>query len=195
MINILYSFAAFLFRVFFKVFYRYEIYGLENIPKEGRLVIMANHVRYYDPPLIGCILKRKIHFLAKEELFKIPLLGYLLGKIGQIPVKRGKPDRSALKGALAILEEEKVLGIFPEGTTRGSKESLGKAKSGSILIPIEGKSPIVPVGIKYKTMKAKVSFGKVFYLDQYYDRKLSKEERQEAGTYIMNKIQAELDKL
>lgn len=195
MFNILYKSAALLFRLFFKIFCRWEIRGRENIPETGRLVIMANHITYLDPPIIGALIKRRTHFMAKKELFRVPVLGYLLKKIGQIPVKRGSPDRSALKQALAILEEEKVLGIFPEGTTRGPKDKLGRAKSGSILIPIEGKSPILPVGIKFKGTKLKVSIGKVFYMDKYYDRKLTREERIEAGEYIMSKIQAELDKL
>lgn len=195
MINVLYIVVAFLFRLFFKVFCRWEVKGRENIPEAGRLVIMANHITYLDPPIIGCISKRRIHFMAKEELFRVPILGYLLRKIGQIPVKRGRPDRTALKQALAILEQEKVLGIFPEGTTKGHKDKLGKAKSGSILIPIEGKSPVLPVGIKFRGTKLKVSIGKVFYLNQYYDRKLSREEREEVGEYIMSKIQAELDTL
>src|SRR5690554_6131673 len=129
MFNILYKSAALLFRLFFKIFCRWEIRGRENIPETGRLVIMANHITYLDPPIIGALIKRRTHFMAKKELFRVPVLGYLLKKIGQIPVKRGSPDRSALKQALAILEEEKVLGIFPEGTTRRSEEHTSELQS------------------------------------------------------------------
>lgn len=195
MYDLLYKFAIIIFTLFFKLFYRWEVRGRENIPEKGRLVVMANHVSYLDPPIIGCVINRKMHFMAKEELFKIPILGYLLKKIGQFPVKRGKPDRAALKQSFKILNQGKVLGIFPEGTTRGSKEKLGKARSGAILIPIHCESPILPVAIKFKGKKLKVSIGKTFNLERYYNHKLNKEERQEAGDYIMSKIQQEIDKL
>jgi len=195
MSNLIYKFARAVFAAFFKVFYSLEVKGKENIPLEGRLVVTANHITYYDPPLVGCVLNRKVHFMAKEELFKIPVLGYLLRLIGQFPVKRGKPDRTALKESFKILEEEKVLGIFPEGTTRGKGESLRKAKSGAILIPIKSRSPILPVGIKIKNRKIKISIGKIFTLEEYYEHKLDKEERSAAGEIIMSKIAEEIDKL
>lgn len=153
MVNLIYKFARVLITAFFKVFYRMEVYGIENIPPEDRLVVVANHISYYDPVLIGCALNRRVYFMAKEELFKIPVLSFLLRLIGQIPVKRGKPDCTALREAFRILEEEKVLGIFPEGTTRGKSETLRKAKSGAVLIPVQAKSPILPVGIKIEKEK------------------------------------------
>ncbi|MFW6269781.1 MAG: lysophospholipid acyltransferase family protein, partial [Bacillota bacterium] len=138
---------------------------------------------------------RQIHFMAKEELFKNPVLGYLLRKIGQFPVKRGKPDRAALKKAFEILKNGGILGIFPEGTTRGKNQELRKAKSGAVLIPIKTETPILPVGINFTGRKLKVSVGKPFTLDKYYNRKLSREERKEAGQIIMNKIEKEINKL
>lgn len=194
MSDLIYKFAHFIFTLFFKIFYRWEVKGKENIPSEGRIVVMANHISYLDPPIMGCALNRKVHFMAKEELFKIPVFGYLLRLIGQFPVKRGKPDRAALKQSIKVLEEEKVLGIFPEGTTKGKKH-IRKAKSGAILIPIVAKSPILPIGIKFVNRRIKVSIGKIFALEEYYDRKLNKEERNTAGEIIMNKISEEIDKL
>lgn len=195
MSKLLYNIAAGLFKYYFKFYHKWEVVGEENIPEEGRLVIMANHITYLDPPIIGAILKRQIHFMAKEELFQHPILGYLLKKIGQFPVKRGKPDRSALKRSLEILRNEKVLGIFPEGSTRGKENGLRRAKSGAVLIPIKTKSPIIPVGIKFIGKKLRVSIGKPFTLENFYNRRLSKEDRKEAGAFIMDKIRAEINKI
>ncbi|MFW6287897.1 MAG: lysophospholipid acyltransferase family protein [bacterium] len=192
----LYKFAATIFKAYFKLFYKMEVIGKENIPENGRLVVMANHITYLDPPLIGCImLNRHIHFMAKEELFKYPVFAYLLKKIGQFPVKRGKPDRTALKKAFEILRNEEVLGIFPEGTTQGKGGKLRRAKSGAILIPIKAKSPILPVGIKFSGRKLKVSIGKPFTMEQYYGNKMTREDRKEVGMYIMNKIAEEIKKI
>lgn len=195
MSKLLYKSVAYLFKLYFKFYYRYEVIGKSNIPEKGRLVIMANHITYLDPPILGSILQRQIHFMAKEELFKNPIMGYLLKKVGQFPVKRGRPDRNALKKSFEILRNEQVLGIFPEGSTQGKDKGLKKAKSGAVLIPIKEKSPIIPIGIKFIGRKLRVSIGKPFTLDSYYNRKLSKEDRKEAGTFIMNKIADELSNI
>ena len=196
MSKLLYKFAANLFKLYFKVYYKWEIRGLSNIPDKGKLIVMANHVTYLDPPIIGCImLNRQVHFMAKEELFKYPVLGFLLKIIGQFPVKRGKPDRSALKKSFQILKNGEILGIFPEGTTQGKGNKLRKAKSGAVLIPIKTKSPILPVGIKFIGKKLKISIGKPFTLNKFYNQELSKDNRKEAGKYIMDKIAQELSKI
>lgn len=192
MSDLLYKFAAKAFCIYIKLFYKFELIGEENIPSEGKLVVMANHITYLDPPIVGCVMNRKVHFMAKEELFKIPIFGYLLRSIGQFPVKRGRPDRTALKHSFKILKEGKVLGIFPEGTTQGKGKKLNKAKSGAILIPIKAKSPILPIGIKFIGRKLKVSIGKPFTLEKYYDHKMSRDERIEVGIYIMKKIAKEI---
>lgn len=192
--KILYVIAAGLFKIYFKLYYHWKIKGFENIPVKGSLVVVANHVSFLDPPVVGCIMNRQVHFMAKEELFKNPLLSWALQKIGTFPVKRGRPDRGALKRALDILRNGEVLGIFPEGT-RHKQGRLGRAKSGAVMIPIKTKSPILPVGIKYEARRLKVSIGQPFTLNEYYERKLSREDLKKAGDCIMEKIQAELSKI
>src|SRR5690554_3147853 len=112
----LYQIALVAFRVYFRIFRNWQISGRTNIPAEGPLIIMANHVSYLDPPLVGCILNRRVNFMAKEELFRNPIAGWALKKVGAFSVKRGRADRKAIKKAFSVLEEEGVLGIFPEGT-------------------------------------------------------------------------------
>lgn len=195
MSKLLYKLSANICYIFFKLFYKLEVSGKNNVPDSGSLVIMCNHITYFDPPIIGAILDRQIHFMAKEELFKNPVLGAFLRKIGQFPVKRGKPDRSALKKSFEVLKNGEILGIFPEGTTQGKSGKLGKAKSGAVLIPLKTQTPILPIGIKVNNRNIKVSIGKPFSLDKYYDRKLSKEERREVGQYIMDQIKNQLNRL
>lgn len=192
--KIMYRIVRGLFKFYFKYILRWKITGAEHRPPEGSLVIMANHVSFFDPPVVGCIMNRPVHFMAKEELFSIPLLSWIIKKIGAFPVKRGKPDRTALKKSFKVLKNNEVLSIFPEGT-RHKPGNPGKARSGAVIIPIKMKAPILPVGIKYKGMRLFVSIGKPFTLEKYYDRDLKKEEIRAAGELIMKKIKKELSSI
>lgn len=193
--KILYLLGKFIFSTYFLVYHRWQIRGKSNRPAKGSLVIMANHISFLDPPVIGCIMNRQVHFMAKEELFKHPVAAWVFKKIGTFPIKRGKPDRKALKNAFSILKRDEVLCIFPEGS-RHRPDRPGRAKPGAVMIPIKTKTPILPVGIKFAEKKRlKVSIGEPFTLDKYYDRKLSKDELKEAGEIIMDKIRDELGRL
>ncbi len=194
MINLFYSIIRGIFFLLFKYIYRYQVKGRANIPKAGALVVMSNHISYLDPPIISCIMDRPIYFMAKEELFQYPIFGWLIGKLGAFPVKRGRPDRGALKKSYDILANDQVLCIFPEGQ-RYRNGKLGNAKSGAIMIPIKKECPILPVGIKLKKMRLKVSIGQPLLLDQYFNRKIEKEEIKAAGRLIMKNIEQELDQI
>ncbi len=187
----MYRIVSGLFTIYFKLILRWKVIGKEYGPDNGSLVIMANHVSFFDPPVVGSILSRPVHFMAKEELFRIPVLSWVIKNVGAFPVKRGRPDRAALKKSYKILKSNEVLGIFPEGT-RHKPGNLGKARSGAVIIPIKMKTPILPVGIKYKGLKLYVSIGKPFTLEDFYDKNLSREEIRTAGEIIMNKIKSEL---
>ncbi|MFW5998310.1 MAG: lysophospholipid acyltransferase family protein [Halanaerobiaceae bacterium] len=195
--KLLYITGYILFRLYFFIFHRWEIKGKNNRPKKGPLIVVANHVSNLDPPAVGCLMNRQVYFLAKKELFSNPLFSWVLKKIGVISIKRGTPDRGALKKSLNILKNNKVLGLFPEGT-RNKPGNIGKAKAGVILIALKSQSPILPVAIKNiksNKQRTKVSIGKPFTLDQFYDKKLTREEKNEAGKLIMNKIKTEFNKI
>lgn len=170
---------------------RWKIKGKENRPELGSLVIMANHVSFLDPPVVGCIMNRPVHFMAKEDLFKIPVISWFIKKMGAFPIKRGKPDRKALRKSLAVLKNEEILGLFPEGT-RYKQGKPGKARSGAVVIPIRMKAPILPVGIKYKGLRLYISIGQPFELKGFYNRKLTRNDVKQAGDIIMKKIKDEL---
>lgn len=136
----------------------------EKMPKNGRLIVCSNHISAIDPVYLGVALNRQLHFISKAELFKNKLLGWFLKKLGAFPVVRGTGDSEAKNTALEILEEEKVLGIFPEGT-RSHDGNLLRPKSGMMIFANKTHSPIFPAAIVTKNGKVRpfkktvVSFG------------------------------------
>ena len=142
----MYRFIRSFFHYFFKVFFRYKIVGAEHIPAHGGVIIAANHISLWDPPALGAAFIRPIHFMAKEELFNIPILKWVITKIHAFPVKRGAADRSAIKHAINLLKKGDILGVFPEGTRSKSGE-LGKPEPGMIMIALKAGAPIVPAAI------------------------------------------------
>ena len=142
-----YSFIKVFIYVLAKIFLRLEISGTENIPLNGPVVIASNHVSLLDPPIIGVASSRKIHFMAKQELF-VPILGSIYRTLGAFPVRRGAADRNAIKYGIDLLLAEKVLAIFPEGTR--SKTGVPKefAQSGfKILCKYAPSAYVVPMSI------------------------------------------------
>jgi len=129
-----------------KIFWRVEIKGIDNIPKNGGLVLASNHVSYLDPIILGISIKRKIYFIAKKEVFNNIFGSLLLRNLNAFPVDRGKTDIVAFKRAINILKEGKILGIFPEGT-RSSNGVLQELKIGVLKIAKKAGVPILPVGI------------------------------------------------
>lgn len=143
----IYELCRALFTLIFKFIFRWQVTGLENLPKSGSFILASNHISLWDPPLMATAVPQKVHYMAKEELFRFPPFGRLIKQLGAFPVRRGAADRGALKAALAILNEGKVLGIFPEGTTKHQKGELGQAKPGLALIAAKSKVPVIPVAI------------------------------------------------
>lgn len=187
----LYKMARRLVYGFFRFFYRVKVEGLDHLPKEGRLMICSNHISNMDPPLIGCLLPRRINFLAKEELFRIPLFSQLISLLGAVPVKRGEGDRQALKRSIQILKEEKVFGIFPEGT-RSKTGELGKAHHGAAMIALRAQAPIVPVAIigPYRLFRPiRVVIGKPLDISPWLNEKMNREVTARLTERIMEEIQ------
>jgi len=194
MSNFLYWIGFSFFYIYFTIFHRWQIKGRKNVPDSGPLLIMANHTSNFDPPIVSCAVNQRVYYLGKKELFNNPVFNWLFTKLGVIPIKRGKPDISAIKKVFKIMDEKKMLVIFPEGT-RNKPGKLGKPKAGAILIALKSKVPILPVGIKnIKNSKksTEINIGQPFKLEKYYDRSLSRKEKKEAGKFIMNKIKEQI---
>lgn len=133
-------------RAFIYLIYRVSVSGLENVPETGGAIIVANHLSYLDPPLIGVILRRPIRFMAKKELFRFRAFAWLIRKLGAFPVDRGSVDRAAIKEAIDTVSSGKLLGIFPEGG-RSKDGRLQRGHAGAALIAIKTGAPVIPVGI------------------------------------------------
>ena len=149
-----------------KVLFRPKIVGLENIPKSGGFIFASNHTSMFDPVVILTTTKRKIHFLAKAELFKFPK-SIIFKHLGLMPVYRNSLDKEALKDSINYLNNGEIVGIFPEGT-RERGRGLLEFKFGAVKMSKETNTPIIPVGItgSYNIFKNKLhfKFGKPIYV-------------------------------
>jgi 1-acyl-sn-glycerol-3-phosphate acyltransferase len=134
------------FRVIFSTLFRWQVIGRENIPNAGPVVLVSNHIDILDPPLLGSALDRKVSFMAKEQLFRIPVLSFFIREFGAFPVKRGAADKQSIRKALTILKDGGMLGIFPEGT-RSKTGKLGKGMPGAALFALRTDSTVIPVAI------------------------------------------------
>ncbi|MDM5229374.1 lysophospholipid acyltransferase family protein [Cytobacillus sp. NJ13] len=183
----LYSFAKAAVYGVLKPIYRFEVIGKENFPAEGGALLCSNHIDNLDPPVVGINAPRPVYFMAKEELFKVPVLGKILPDLNAFPVKRGMSDREALRKGLGILKEGNVLGLFPEGT-RSKTGQLGKGLAGAGFFALRSEAHVVPCAIigPYKAFsKLKVVYGKPIDMKELRERKASAEETTEM---IMSEI-------
>lgn len=128
------------------IYFRGRIYGAENVPQEGPLVIVSNHASDFDPPLLSCCMRRPVAFMAKEELFEIPVLKDAILLYGAYPVKRGAADRNAIRAALSYLENGWATGLFLDGT-RTEDGRIQDPKLGAALIAAKAKVPVLPVSL------------------------------------------------
>src|SRR5215208_4352460 len=127
------------------VYFRLRRLGTEHIP-EGGVILASNHRSFLDPFAIGCCLGRPIYFVAKQELFMNPLLGWILNCLGAFPIKRGASDEESMDTSLALLERGEAVVIFPEGT-RIRTGSLGSPKRGVGRLALQSGKPVVPTAV------------------------------------------------
>ena len=189
----LYGFLKGILPTMFRIIYRAEVHGQENVPKEGGDIIAANHISLWDPPFVGAFCPRRVSFMAKKELFENSVFSSIITSLGAFPVNRGAADRNAIKTALAVLSEGKCLGLFPEGT-RSKSGKLGEPEAGIGLIAYKANVPIVPVAItgtngKGLFPKFTIRFGKPIPAGDPKDKKLMTT----LPTQIMTEIQKLLD--
>ena len=187
----MYRFVVFIARIFFLLFYRVEYKGLENIPKSGALIVTCNHISLLDMFLFASRMPRKIHFMAKKELFSIPIINIIIKSLGAYPVNRGHGDRNAGKVTLQLLSEDKAVGIFPEGTRRKKNQKRIRPKVGAALFALQSGAHILPVGIfgSYRIFsKLKVVYGKPYIIDFPDGEKATKEDMQKMVDDLMEII-------
>jgi len=192
-----YYVARVIVRGLLKLLTHCQVKGRENIPSQGPLLIVANHLSLADPPLLGVSLSRKVMFMAKKELFRFRVIGYFIGGFGAFSVHRGRLDRKAMRQAYQVLANGLALVMFPEGT-RSRSGRLQPAFPGPALIAVRSGAPILPVGISgtekirgvtwlLRRPQITVNVGHPFHLPPASSR-LTKAELAELTNSIMGRI-------
>lgn len=170
----------------FKAVYKPTVTGKENIPEKGRIILAGNHTNYFDCLLVAGATKRCVHYLAKDELMKGPLK-LIFGSLGIIPVNRRQKDKAALETAEAYLRDEKLIGIFPEGTINRTDDIIMPFKFGAVKMAKDTETAIVPFVIsgKYKPFKKSVKV-------RFFEPMTVGENLEEANNELMNIVKTEL---
>lgn len=195
--TIFYYLETMLVKLMLRILVRREVRGTENVPTEGPLIVIANHLNIADPPILSASLQRRIVYMAKEESFRHPIQGPLVRGFGAFPVRRGQLDRRALRWSQQTLKEGLALGMFPEGT-RSKTATLQPARSGTALIALRSGAPILPVGITgtekilgvsfiFGRVRIIVNIGKPFTLPPV-DGKLTKAQLASTTEVIMRRV-------
>ena len=134
-------------RLLLRTVFRFRLEGAEHEPPTGPLVIVSNHTSDLDPLVVGAALRRRVHFMAKVELFRSPLVRWWVTACGAFPVRRGEADRQAWRRAREILERGGALVMFPEGTRGANAHDLRPPEPGAALLALRTGATIVPVAI------------------------------------------------
>lgn len=166
----LYKILKFIIKPLFKIFLLYKV---ENKPKkmsQKKLIICANHISLLDPILLAVTTDREISYMAKKELYNNKILAFLLKKLYAFPVDRGNNDIDAVRQSIKILKEDKLLGIFPEGTRIKNNTNRSNFKDGVAMIATRTNSDILPVHIEGKYglfSRIKVKYKDIINIDNY----------------------------
>lgn len=190
----LYKTLVFILRPIFKIIYRLEVKGIDNIPKSNKAILCPNHTSNADPILLAISTPRQIFFMAKQELFSNKILAKFFKTLGAFPVNRGKGDSSALEKAEEILKKDQLLGLFIEGTRSKTGEFL-RPKTGAALIACNTKADVIPIyircvdGVKVKPFKKNILIiGKPLTINDLNLESPSGKAFRDASRNIMNNI-------
>ena len=176
--------------IYCKIVYRVKVIGKENIPKKGALIFCGNHRNYVDPPLIVVTAGRFVHFIAKEELRKVPLFAFLGVVFEAIYVKRDAKDIASIKTSLKYLKNGECIALFPEGTRNGIEKGE-KTKNGVSYFVLNSDAKVVPVGIKgglKPFQKTIITYGKPMEFEEEKKNKKDKEVMDKVTDKIMKEI-------
>ncbi|MDR1651914.1 MAG: 1-acyl-sn-glycerol-3-phosphate acyltransferase [Synergistaceae bacterium] len=141
-----YSFTKTMFRVFFRLYNRLEIHGLGNIPAGTAMIVASNHASYIDPPLIGGVFPGRLRYLAKESLFRAPILGFFIRILGAVPVTREDSQKAGvvMKMLLGFLKNHESVLLFPEGS-RTPDGRIKPLEAGAAFLAVRAGVPLLPV--------------------------------------------------
>lgn len=180
-----------------RVFWRFQVVGAQNVPLAGPLIVACNHVSYMDPIALGVGCPRPLDYMAKVELFRIPILGPLITALGAYPVERSKSATAAIRRSVKALRSGDALGIFPQGTR--VRDDKANAHTGVALLALLSGAPVVPACVVGSVHAArlgqiKVAFGKpVTFVAQTNDLPKEKASREDLANWtrmIMDRIRS-----
>ena len=195
----LYRWSHRLTRLFFKIMGNLKVSGVDNIPNEGGVLIVSNHVSLLDPVIVGSAVNREIHFMARSDVFKIPLLGKIITAYNAFPVNRWAPDLGALRRTISLLKAGNAVLMFPEGT-RSADGTLGKTNDGACFIAHRANVPTIPVyhsGVqkmlprgssRLRRAKLSVSFGEPIDFSEIVETEVKREMYQQMGIRMIDAI-------
>ena len=190
--NKMYSVLYPIIWIFMRIFHPWKALGVENIP-EGAAVICGNHTTLGDPLYVVCCMgaKRQTHVMAKAEIMKWPVIGFLLKKAGIFGVNRGKSDVAAIKEAMRVLRAGEKLLMFPEGT-RVKEGEISEAHTGAAMLSTRTNTPLVPVYIspkKRRFRRTTVVFGQSYH-PEFEGRKPSADDYQRIANDLLARVRA-----
>ena len=142
-----YAFTNVFARAVFRLLSRREIVGLERVPDDGPVIFVANHIHLVDPPFVMSFAPRRVHPMAKRELFETPLIGWWFWVYGAFPVRRFSGDLGALRVARNYLRNDEVVLMFPEGTRSRDGAGMKPALPGAAMVALLADAPVVPVAV------------------------------------------------
>ena len=177
-----------------RLFWRVKAEGLENVP-EGGCLLAANHTSFADPIVISSVSPRKIRFMAKAELFRVPVLGRTIKGFGAFPVNRGGADVKSIKTTVSLVGSGEIVGIFPQGTRRAKIDPREtEVKGGVGMIAYHTKADVVPVFIDTKKKKTsifrrtRIVFGKVIKYEELGLSGAGRDGYQRAAELIFSRV-------
>lgn len=185
-----YQIAKVVLKILYKILFHMTVEGQQNIPKQGGVILCANHSSNFDPVTMGIYANRTVYYMAKKELFENKFMYWLLKQLNAFPVDRSTADMTAFKNAVKLLKEGKMIGMFAQGTRVKAGEEKA-AKAGVALFAMKGKAPVVPVAISgsckpFSSMK--IVYGKPLYLEEYRGKRLNTQSLNEITEIIMKEI-------
>jgi 1-acyl-sn-glycerol-3-phosphate acyltransferase len=184
----------------FRILSGWEVRGRQHVPRNGGLLVASNHISFWDPPLVGAALPREMYFLAKEELFRTPVLGPMIRSVNAIPIRRGVADLSGMSRAMDTIRHGKALLMFPEGSRMRDGE-LHPARPGVGMLAVSADVPILPCYISgsnhpgrwwWRGSRVRISFGPARHwkelVDSETDLALGRALYQSVGDGVMREI-------
>jgi 1-acyl-sn-glycerol-3-phosphate acyltransferase len=192
-----YQLAKLICWIFLRLVFRIKVHFAKGLPQAGGVLVVANHSNLIDPLIVGTSLHRPVHFMAKQELFNIPVLNKIIRGLGAFPVRRGAADRTAIESSFKILSDGGVMGMFPEGT-RYRDGRVHELRSGAAALAIRTGCPVLPMIIVgandislFKWRKIHVFVGQPIILPESIPGESDKERHQ----FVTRLIKGAMDNL